>query len=159
MQNNHPQPGIRPQGQQVRFGVPPAPQPGYAEQRVPPVQIPQHVGAAPFAEQTPAAQTPAMRILQGGVDNPFHPALTARLEKTICQLVSRGTLETHLTSVHREINPKMAAWYTKATYLLDINQEADTQVAHLLSACTSKRRVSFMSRLTWSGWQMRLWQR
>lgn len=85
-------------------------------------------------EQTPAAQTPAVQILQGGLDNPFHPASAARLEKTIRQLVSKGTLESHLTSVHREINPKLAAWHTKATYLLDMYQEADAQVAHLMSA-------------------------
>lgn len=75
-----------------------------------------------------------MKILQGGSDNPFHPASTARLEKTIRQLVSKGTLETHLVSVHREINPKMAAWYSKATYLLDIYQETDPFVSHLMAA-------------------------
>jgi hypothetical protein len=68
------------------------------------------------------------------LDNPFHPASSARLEKTIRQLVSKGTLETHLISVHREINPKMAAWASKATYLLDIYQETDPHVAHLMAA-------------------------
>jgi hypothetical protein len=75
-----------------------------------------------------------MRILQRGLDNPFHPASAARLEKTIRQLVSKGTLETHLVPVHREINPKMAAWYSKATYLLDIYQESDPLVSHILAA-------------------------
>jgi hypothetical protein len=75
-----------------------------------------------------------MRILQGGLDNPFHPAPTARLEKTIRQLVSKGTLETHLVSVHREINPKLAAWYSKASYLMDLYQESDPYVSHLMAA-------------------------
>jgi hypothetical protein len=39
-----------------------------------------------------------------------------------------------LVSVHREINPKMAAWSSKATYLLEIYQETDPAVAHLLAA-------------------------
>jgi hypothetical protein len=56
------------------------------------------------------------------------------LEKTIQQLVSKGTLETHLVSVHREINPKMAAWYSKASYLLDLYRESDSYVSHLLAA-------------------------
>jgi hypothetical protein len=104
--------------------------------RPPQVQIPPQQVEAQFAGQTrtPFAQTPAMRILQGGLDNPFHPASTARLEKTIRQLVSRGTLETHLVSVHKEINPKMAAWYSKATYLLDLYQETDPHVSHMLAA-------------------------
>jgi hypothetical protein len=84
--------------------------------------------------KTPFPQTPAMRILQGGLDNPFHPASTARLEKTIRQLVSKGTLETHLVSVHREINPKLTAWYSKASYLLDLYQESDPHVSHLMAA-------------------------
>ncbi|GAQ83241.1 hypothetical protein KFL_001400240 [Klebsormidium nitens] len=139
-----PQQGVRPEGQAARFGVPPY-APGFhqagqgqAEVRPPHVQIPQQnyaFGMNP--EQTPAAlaaQTPAMRILQGGLNNPFHPASTARLEKTIRQLVSKGTLESHLTSVLREINPKLPAWSTKAAYLFDIYQESDSQVAHLLSA-------------------------
>ena len=139
-----PQPEIRPVGQGVRFGVLPNAQPGHqagpghAEVRPPPVQIPQaNYGFGINPEQTPAgyaAQTPAMRILQGGLNNPYHPASTARLEKTIRQLVSKGTLEPHLTSVLREINPKLTAWMTKATYLFDIYQESDSQVAHLMSA-------------------------
>jgi hypothetical protein len=56
------------------------------------------------------------------------------LEKTIRQLVSKGTLEGHLVSVHKEINPKMAAWSSKASYLLDIYQESDPYVAHLMAA-------------------------
>ncbi|GAQ93178.1 hypothetical protein KFL_013440020 [Klebsormidium nitens] len=138
-----PQPGIRPEGYAVRFGVPPNAQafhqagPGQADVRPPPVQIPPNYGFGVNLEQTPAAlpaQTPAMRILQGGLNNPYHPASTARLEKTIRQLVSKGTLESHLTSVLREINPKLTAWHTKATYLFDIYQESDSQVAHLMSA-------------------------
>jgi hypothetical protein len=104
--------------------------------RPPRVQItPVHVETIPAAQgKTPFPQTPAMRILQGGLDNPFHPASTARLEKTIRQLVSKGTLESHLISVHREINPKMAAWYSKASYLLDIYEESNPYVSHLLAA-------------------------
>lgn len=104
--------------------------------RPPQVRIPPQQAEGQFVGQTgtPFAQTPAMRILQGGLDNPFHPASTARLEKTIRQLVSRGTLENHLVSVHREINQKMAAWYSKATYLLDLYQETDPHVSHLLAA-------------------------
>jgi hypothetical protein len=75
-----------------------------------------------------------MRILQGGLDNPFHPASTARLEKTIRQLVLKGTLESHLVSVHREINPKLAAWHSKATYLLELYQESDPHISHLMAA-------------------------
>lgn len=75
-----------------------------------------------------------MRILQGGLDNSFHPASTARLEKTIRQLVSKGTLETHLVSVHQERNPKMAAWYSKASYLLDLYQKSDPHISHLMAA-------------------------
>jgi hypothetical protein len=75
-----------------------------------------------------------MRILQGRLDNPFHPASSARLEKKIRRLVSKGTLESHLVSVHREINPKMPAWYSKAIYLLEIYQETDPHVAHLMAA-------------------------
>jgi hypothetical protein len=104
--------------------------------RPPPVQIPQGRAETQAAgqEKAPFPQTPAMRILQGGLDNPFHPASTARLEHVIRQLVSKGTLESHLLSVHREINPKMAAWSSKATYLLEIYQETDPAVAHLLAA-------------------------
>jgi hypothetical protein len=101
--------------------------------RPPQVQIPPEVQPQGLAK-TPFPQTPAMRILQGGLDNPFHPASTARLEKTIRQLVSKGTLETHLVSVHREINPKLAAWHSKATYLLDLYQETDPYVSHLMAA-------------------------
>jgi hypothetical protein len=36
--------------------------------------------------------------------------------------------------VHREINPKLAAWHSKATYLLDLYQETDPYVSHLLAA-------------------------
>lgn len=75
-----------------------------------------------------------MKILQGGLDNSFHPASSARLEKTIRQLVAKGTLETHLVSIHREVNLKLAAWYSKATYLLEIYQGTDPHVAHLLAA-------------------------
>jgi hypothetical protein len=104
--------------------------------RPPQVQIPPEQGEAQQAGQnkTPFPQTPAMRIVQGGLDKPFHPASSARLEKTIRQLVSKGTLETHLVSVHCEINPKMAAWYSKASYLLDIYQATDPHVAHLMAA-------------------------
>jgi hypothetical protein len=101
---------------------------------IPPVQITQTQGEALPAQRTPFPQTPAMRILQGGLDSPFHPASAARLEKTIRQLVSKGTLETHLVSVHRELNPKVAAWSSKATYLLDIYQETDPAVSHLMAA-------------------------
>jgi hypothetical protein len=104
--------------------------------RPPQVQIPPgHVEAQQQGQaRTPFPQTPAMKILQGGLDDPYHPASTARLEKTIRQLVSKGTLETHLVSVHREINPKLAAWYSKATYLLDLYQETDPYVSHLMAA-------------------------
>jgi hypothetical protein len=34
----------------------------------------------------------------------------------------------------REINPKMVAWYSKASYLLDIYEESDPYVAHLMAA-------------------------
>lgn len=110
--------------------------PGAGMARPPQVQIPQAPGEAlpPNQNRTPFPQTPAMRVLQGGLDNPFHPASAARLERTIRQLVSKGTLEPHLVSVHREINPKMAAWSSKASYLLDIYQESDPAVAHLMSA-------------------------
>jgi hypothetical protein len=109
---------------------------GGAPIRPPQVQIPQvPVEPQPLGQtRTPFPQTPAMRILQGGLDNPFHPASTARLEKTIRQLVSKGTLETHLVSVHREINPKMAAWHSKASYLLDLYQESDPHISHLMAA-------------------------
>jgi hypothetical protein len=125
----NPAPGVR--------GVPPmnAPGAGADARQFPQVQIPQAAGGAGlFGEQTPAAQTPAMRILQGGLDNPFHPASAARRERTIRQLVSKGTLDAHLSSIHWEINPKLVAWYSKASYLLEIYQEPDTQVAHLLAA-------------------------
>jgi hypothetical protein len=104
--------------------------------RPPQLQIPQAYAEAHAhgQERTPFPQTPAMRILQGGLENPFHLASTARLEKTVRQLVSKGTLETNLVLVHREINPKMAAWYSKATYLLEIYQETDPAVSHLLAA-------------------------
>jgi hypothetical protein len=104
--------------------------------RPPRVQIPPVRAETQTAGQakTPFPQTPAMRILQGGLENPFHPASTARLEHAIRQLVSKGTLETHLVSVHREVNPKLAAWYFKASYLLEIYQETDPAVAHLLAA-------------------------
>jgi hypothetical protein len=58
------------------------------------VQIPQAQaeGVPQVQAKTPFPQTPAMRILQGGLDNPFHPTSTARLEKTIRQLLSKGSL-------------------------------------------------------------------
>jgi hypothetical protein len=140
VQNNQPQAAVRPQGQAARFGVPPVYAQGPQQRqggdgRFPQVQIPAPVfGVEMVPEQTPVAQSPAMRILQGGFGSPFHPASTARLEKTIRQLVSKGTLEIYLMSAHREFNPKLTAWYTKASYLLDMYQESDAQVAHLLAA-------------------------
>lgn len=106
--------------------------------RPPQVQIPPVHGDAQAQghSRTPFPQTPAMRILQGGLDNPFYPASTARLEKTIRQLVSKGTLETHPVSVHREINPKLAAWHSKATYLLDLYQESDPMSRTSWRQCT-----------------------
>lgn len=81
--------------------------------RPPQVPIPPGNGETRFEDptKTPFAQTPAMRILQGGLDNPFHPASAIRFE-----------------------NPKLAAWHSKASYLLDMYQESDPQVSHLLSA-------------------------
>lgn len=110
-------------------------EPGAGMARPPQVQIPPVQGDAQPAvhARTPFPQTPAMRILQGGLDNPFHPASAARLERAIRQLVSKGTLESHLDSVHKEINPKMAAWHSKATYLLDMYKELDPHVAHLMA--------------------------
>jgi hypothetical protein len=104
--------------------------------KAPHVQIPPLQGKAQQAiPKTPFVQTPAMPILQGGMDNLFHRAASAaRLKKTIRQLVSKETLETHLVLVHRKINPEMAAWYSKASYLLDIYQESDPSVAHLFAA-------------------------
>jgi hypothetical protein len=109
---------------------------GRGAARPPQVQIPQAQaeGLPQGQARTPFPQTPAMRILPGGLDNPFHPASTARLEKTIRQLLSKGTLESHLVSVHREINPKMAAWHSKASYLLDMYQKSDPLVSHLMAA-------------------------
>jgi hypothetical protein len=110
--------------------------PGGGATRPPQVQIPQAQaeGVPQVLARTPFPQTPAMEILQGGLDNPFHPASTARLKETIRQLLSKGSLESHLVSVHRDINPKMAAWHSKASYLLDIYQESDPLVAHLMAA-------------------------
>jgi hypothetical protein len=145
-QNNQPNvmggaQGRAPLGQRPQGGTAPQNFPGNAHGegvgmgRPPQVQIPQNGEALPQGlAKTPFPQTPAMRILQGGLDNPFHPASTARLEKTIRQLVSKGTLETHLVSVHQEINPKLAAWYSKATYLLELYQESDPHISHLMAA-------------------------
>jgi hypothetical protein len=95
------------------------------------------VGAAGMqdARNVSWAQTPAFRALQGGLEKPLYPTSAFLLEKTVRQLVLRGSLLSDMeTILGAQFDKSMKAWHRKAAAFFDVYKEANPLASHLLAA-------------------------